>query len=219
MYRNLILSAIAAFALPFSVAADEALTAVFNFHESETLEPSVPTPGLKESVDLDGRSFTCNGVEVAFTASESGNTHVRLYGSYDAGTDLRIYDGETMTVRSLDPSRALSDIVFTVSFSGGNADADFTPSVGEYVWVDNTWLAPEDESVTEVELMSNLQSRLYTMTVTLAEDGQTSVVNVAADNEAEVYYTLGGVALGSRPSEPGIYLVRRGGKVSKVFVR
>lgn len=217
-YINSLLTVIICCAAVVCASAQTSREVVFNFAEPGTLTPAMAEPGLKQSIDLDGITFTADGVEVTFTASESGNTHVRLYGSYDAGTDLRIYDGEEMTVRAAAEGMVLEDIEFTVSLSGGNADCDFFPSVGEYEWVANTWHAPDDEPVTEVTLTSILQSRMTVMKVTVSSDDTTSVSAPLAA-AAERYYTLGGRLLGRTPCLPGIYVRVCGDNVRKIVVR
>ncbi len=200
------------------VGAQTTSEVVFDFAHPSTLTPAMAEPGLKQAIDLDGVSFTAGGVAVTFTASESGNTHVRLYGSYDAGTDLRIYDGEEMTVSTTEEWLSLKDIEFTVSLSGGNADCDFLPSVGEYEWVANTWHAPADEAVTEVTLTSILQSRMTVMKVTVESDATTSLHLPTAHSSVR-YYTIGGHALASAPTSPGIYIRIAGETATKIVVR
>jgi hypothetical protein len=117
---------------------ESSLVYVFDFANPTTLNPAIDTPAQKKDVLLDGRTFTNGDIAVSFQAGETGNTHVRLYGSYDAGCDLRMYDGDSMTVRTLNPSLLLDNIVYEISLSG-TSDVDLDPSVGEYIWEDCTW--------------------------------------------------------------------------------
>ena len=179
-------------------------TATFDFTQPETLDPAVKAPGLKEAIDLDGKSFTDKGVCVSFAACDYGNTHVRLYGSYDAGTNLRIYDGDMMTVSTIDPGAYITSIHVTIPLSGTNADAWFLPSSGEWIWEEDTW-QPSDDKTSLVELTSYQQSRVGILTVTI--DGSTGISSVAVDtpaSAAEAYDLLG------RPVDPathrGIYI-------------
>lgn len=213
MKRILILSFLFA---ALSVQAERSV--LFNFHEPSTLSPSVATPGTKEGISLDGRFFEADGVHVAFEACDEGNTHVRLYGSYDAGVDLRIYDGDCMTISTVAPDECLLSATVTVSFSGGQADADFVAWPGEWVWVDNTWLAGSDAPVREVTMMSVLQSRLYTLTVTVGDiKSESGIAAIGAPKAAdEQWYSLSGQLIGE-PDMPGVYLCRRGSQVLKVI--
>ncbi|MCM1377274.1 MAG: chitobiase/beta-hexosaminidase C-terminal domain-containing protein [Clostridium sp.] len=187
------------------VNVDPDMAMVFDFANPESLNPSVAAPAQKESVLLDGRTFTNCDVAVSFVASQQGNTHVRLYGSYDAGCDLRIYDGEQMIVRSFNPAVKLSQITFDISESG-TSDVTFDANVGEYTWEDTTWYAGE-ESVEEVVLTSMQQSRISKMTVAVKTDSDSSAVETVEIYGTEgTYYDLQGRKLSGRPTIPGIYI-------------
>lgn len=201
-------------------AQESPVEITFNFHEPSTLTPSVPELPQKGAYDLDGKSFSEGPVEVSFTASEDGNTHVRLYNSYDAGIDLRVYDGESLTIACTDPAYRLLSAEFTVSLSGGQADCDFYPSAGEYVWVDNTWLAGDDERVSEVELTSILQSRMTMLVVRVAAELTSGNALAVAANEQTVRYAdLAGRLYDSLPATAGIYLRISADGAERVVVR
>jgi hypothetical protein len=187
--------------------AEESTIAVFNFAEPETLNPAITKPEKKESVALDGRSFTAGNVKITFTASESGNTHVRLYTSYDAGCDVRIYDGEMLTVESTNPDLMLDNVQFEMSLSGsasGSNDINFVPSVGTFTWEDELWTADEND-ITIVDLTSFKQSRLASMTVTLKAPASISTLYNKDDVEP-TYYTLRGIKLPCEPTAAGVYI-------------
>lgn len=190
------------------------INAEFNFNNPTTLNPSVEAPAQKESVLLDGRTFTCGDVAVAFHASESGNTHVRLYGSYDAGCDLRIYDGEDMVVESLNPGLYIKSITVETSTSG-NADVDFVASCGEWLWTDNAW-NPGEEKERSVTLTSVQQSRIANMRVVLDNINSESGVEAVETDTPALYYDLAGRRLAGTPQERGIYIMFKGMKRSVV---
>lgn len=192
------------------------LTAMFNFADPETLNPSVAAPATKEYVELDGRSFTDGDVAVSFAAAEGGNTHVRLYGSYDAGTDLRIYDGDVMTVRSLNPSLLISHIDVTISLSSGSADAWFMPSAGEWIWERDCWEPEDGACVESVALTSWQQSRITSMTVTLEKTMGIPGIGYDHDERA-VYYDIHG-RRATNPA-PGFYIRLTPDKAEKVVIR
>ena len=190
------------------------LESYFNFAEPETLNPAVAAPAVKEAVDLDGRTFSDGDVAVSFTAAEDGNTHVRLYGSYDAGTDLRIYNGDVMTIRSLNPAFVITGAEVTVSLSGANSDAWFLPSAGEWVWERNCW-EPGDEAVTELALASWMQSSITELRVTL--DQTSGAALTPAATVAPVYYNLQGVRVANPTT--GLYIKLTPQGASKILIR
>lgn len=192
------------------------LVSVFNFAEPESLNPSVAAPALKESVELDGRSFTDGDVAVSFTASESGNTHVRLYHSYDAGIDLRVYDGETVTVSSLNEAFDIESVKVTISHSGSDSDAWFIPSEGEWIWEEDRWQPDADTAVRSLDLVSYNQSRITSMTVALRRTMGIPSVDIDHDERA-VYYNIGGMRV-SNPG-PGFYIRVTPSKAEKVVIR
>ncbi len=202
--------------------AEATQTAEFNFSEPESLNPAVSAPAMKEWVDLDGRTFTDGDVAITFAASESGNTHVRLYHPYDAdgACDVRIYGGETITVRSMNPNLLLAGISFEMSLSGaatGSADINFYPSSGSFDWASESW-TPEGSSVSEVVLTSIEQSRLASITVKLERTSAVNAIEFDHDEQA-AYYTIYGVRVSARALAPGLYIRVRGSKADKVIIR
>lgn len=203
-------------AVAFGVGAERSVT--FDFHNPETLTPNYGTPGLKEGISMDRHYFEADGVRISFEACDYGNTHVRLYGSYDAGTDLRIYDGDMMTVEALNPDEVIKGMSAALSLSGistGASDINFYARPGEWVWEDDAWYpADATEPIHSVELTSLMQSRLYSLTVVV--DGNTCLNTVAAAQEAEPqWYTIEGRRIAA-PTGSGIYICLRAGRPTKV---
>lgn len=192
----------------------------FDFHNPASLTPSVNEPGLKSGIELGGMTFTSGTVTVSFTQNETGNTKVRLYHSYDAGVDLRLYDGDVMTI-SVSGDQYISQIRFTMSLSGaasGTNDINFIPSTGEFVWEEEAWSPDAGTKPRSVELTSAEQSRIYTMTVTLEEisalDRMTKV-----DGTSVSYYSILGHQLPCKPSRRGVYIEVSGGVSRKIILR
>lgn len=195
----------------------ESVTVTFDFSNPETLSPSIPAPGLKESVTLDGMTFTSGDVSVSFHATGTGNTAVRLYGSYDAGCNLRVYDGDSFKVSSLNPSFTLDSIIFETALSGTTADVDLVADAGEYEWLTNTWSCM-DRTVNDVTFVSNLQSRISIMKVTLSGSESSSAEMVVSSTDVAQWYNLNGMRI-PEPSTPGLYLCAgTDGKVRKVML-
>lgn len=193
-------------------------TAAFDFSNPSSLNPALEAPGLKEYVNLDGRTFSDGDAAISFTAAGSGN-HVRLYQSYDAGIDVRVYDGESITLRSLNPNMTLLKAEFDISLSGastGSADVNFDPSAGTYDWLTNTWTAPLEESVSEVTLTSVQQSRFSAVRVFLQRTMGIYGIEIDHDERA-AYYTLQGLRV-THPG-PGIYIRVTPSKAEKVIIR
>lgn len=201
--------------------ASASMEATFDFSTPSMLNPSVAEPAQKESVDLSGRSFSDGDVAISFTAADGGNTHVRLYHSYDAGIDLRLYDGDAMLVRSLNPSMFIKEIRFTMSLSGastGANDINLIPSTGTYDWASETWTPDEGATDNSVELMSFMQSRIASMTVTLDRTSGLSAITPDHDHEA-VYYNIMGRRISASTLTPGLYIMVKGGKAEKIIIR
>lgn len=191
----------------------------FDFHNPASLNPSVNEPGEKSGIDLDGRTFTEGDVSATFSASGIGNTSVRLYHSYDAGIDLRLYDGDALTV-SVSGKKFISRIQFTMSLSGaasGSNDINFIPSTGEFVWEDECWTADSGSKPGSVELVSALQSRIYTMTVTVEDASALPEIAKAAGPVR--YFNILGYQMSSKPSRPGIYIREAGGVSQKIILQ
>jgi hypothetical protein len=125
-----------------------------------------------------------------------------------------MYDGDSMTVRTLNPSLLLDNIVYEISLSG-TSDVDLDPSVGEYIWEDCTWTCSGD-AVSEVILTSVLQSRMTKMTVTVSPATAVSDLNVE-NVSAPDYYDLQGRRLSSEPTTRGIYIKVVGSESKKII--
>lgn len=207
----------------WTITAIASLTAnaevfTFDFHQPETLNPSVAELAQKEAVNLDGRVFTSGPVSVGFTAAASGNTHVRIYHSYDAGIDLRIYDNDMMTV-SVPENLYIKSIQFTMSLSGnstGTNDINFIPGSGDFVWEDERWTPDVDTFPSSVDLVSAMQSRIYTMSVDV--DNLSPIYEITGDGASVQYFTISGRPINA-PSLPGIYLKVTKNGVSKIMKR
>lgn len=194
----------------------------FDFSNPESLTPSVEAPAQKESVDLNGRQFSDGDVVISFIASESGNTHTRLYHSYDAGIDLRLYSGDVLVIRTLNPSLFIREVSFTQSLSGaatGSADIDFFASDGLWTWEDEKWTPGENGPMLQLlELTSINQSRIASMTVTLDRSSGLSEIRPDHDHEA-VFYTIMGRRISAQTLAPGLYIKVQGGRAEKVYIR
>jgi len=219
--RKTALFILTAFAAGFAAQAEVKVT--FDFSDTASLNPSVNEPGLKQEVALDGRTFTEGDVEVGFTAAVDGNTHVRLYHSYDAGVDLRLYDGDAMTVTTTNPAYHIKEISFTMSLSGaatGSADINLIPSTGNFDWAAETWTTDAGGSVQSVILTSAEQSRISAMTVILDEISRITDVEDAGSSRTPVYYyTILGKRIAASSLVPGVYIRVVGDKATKIIVR
>lgn len=190
----------------------------FDFNKPTTLVPEVIEPGLKEYINIAGRTFTCGPVTATFTASDYGNTHVRIYHSYDAGIDVRLYDGDALTV-SVPDNMMLKSIQFTMSLSGaasGTNDINFISDKGDFAWEDERWAPDADSAVSTVELTSAEQSRIYTMSVDVEESSSISEITETA---AQVrYYSLSGIPVVA-PAASGVYIKVSGNRATTIFVK
>ncbi|MDE5773140.1 MAG: hypothetical protein K2H86_01610 [Muribaculaceae bacterium] len=196
-------------------ATETGLTYTFDFADPESLTPPVAEPAVKEGVSVRDITFTEGPIAISFTENPSSNTHVRIFHSYNAGCDLRIYDGESMHVTLTEPGYYLQSISFEMSLTGTTSDIDFNPSAGTYIWEENLWQADSDDT-TSLTLTSILQSRTTRMTITL--NTPTHIDQIPGDTEEipifdNVYYDLQGRPLNGKPQTPGIY-IHNGRKIS-----
>lgn len=195
--------------------SETTLTYTFDFANPESLTPPVAEPALKEGVAVSDITFTEGPVAISFTENPASNTHVRIFHSYNAGCDLRIYDGESMHVTLTEPGYDLQSISFEMSLTGTASDIDFAPSTGTYIWEENLWQADSGDT-TSLTLTSILQSRTTRMTITL--NTSTHINNIIVDSEdnsiyGNLYYDLQGRPLNGKPQNPGIYILN-GKKIS-----
>lgn len=182
----------------FTSAQAETQEYVFNFAEPESLNPSVEAPAQKQGVDMDGREFSDGPVKVSFTICDYGNTHARIYHSYDAGIDLRIYDGDMMNIALTDPTLEITGISVKISLSGvSGSDAWFIPSEGTWIWEEDRWEPDPDLHTTDLTLTSYQQSRITTLTVTTAEDPELSILDVNSPSKEPIYLNLQGQPINS----------------------
>lgn len=190
----------------------------FNFNEPATLTPPVAEPASKEWVALDGRSFSSSYATLTFAASDQGNTHVRIYHSYDAGCDLRIYDGDQLTVSTTSTSMYLARVEFELSESG-SSDINFTTDCGEFDYYSSTWTpAEDDEQTASVVFTSDRQSRVKSITVFLKGVQGIPGLNYDRDEPA-TYYNIDGVRIDSSNPAPGFYIRVTPSEASKVVVK
>lgn len=197
-------------------ATDE-VTATFDFSNVTSLIPATAEPTRDTPVLLDGLTFTEGPVALSFTAADYGNTHARLYASYDAGTDLRLYDGDIATVTTLVPDYSITAMKATISASGSNSDVWFVPSQGEWIWEQDSWSPEGLSDITAVDLTSYQQSRLASLSVTLTREGA-GIENISAgDTAAPRYYTLTGIPVAT--PDNGIYVHIHRGKASRILIR
>ncbi|MDE5552909.1 MAG: hypothetical protein K2I91_06880 [Muribaculaceae bacterium] len=192
---------------PLMAAAQDAdrLTYVFDFANPESLTPSIVEPPLKEGVQVADITFTEGPVSLSFTENSASNTHVRIYHSYDAGCDLRIYDGESVHFALDGDEYSFDNIVFDMSFSGLQPDVTLMPSVGSYVWEENTWYAVFSD-VRDVTLTSFEQSRTPKITVTLNTATSAEMMNADNADKSVMYYDIFGHEYKQKPTHPGIYI-------------
>lgn len=203
----------------FTVRTPEAyLESYFDFSNPSSLNPAVAEPAEKGEVLLDGRTFTDGDAAISFFATGTGNTSVRLYGSYDAGCDLRVYSGDSFTVQSLNPNIAIESIDFEISASSGS-QISLDASNGYFDDFDYTWLADDSGSLpTSVTFTSIFQSRFKSMTVHLT--GLNGIENIDYDHDVrEVWYNIQGVRVPAGIATPGFYIRVAPGSTSKHHIR
>lgn len=193
------------------------LESTFDFSHPAGLNPSVDEPGQKEEVLLDGMTFTDGDAAVSFAATGTTNSSVRLYGSYDAGCDLRVYSGDSFTIQSLNPNIFLEAVEFEISESSGS-QISLDASDGYFEDFDYVWYAGDDYTINSVTFTAIFQSRLKSITVRLkAAEGIPTVGN---DHDVrEAWYTIQGLRVPAGIAAPGFYIRVTPESVSKHHIR
>lgn len=198
-------------------AGDE-VSAHFNFNAPASLTPAIEEPASKEWVSLDGRSFSSSYATLAFTAADEGNTHVRIYNSYDAGCDLRIYADDCLTVNTTSQTMYISRVAFELSESG-SADINFNVDRGYFDYYSSTWTPTEgEEPATSIVFTSEHQSRIKGITVYLK--GMQGIPELDYDrDEPATYFNINGVRINSANPTPGFYIRVTPSEATKVVIK
>lgn len=212
----------------YTMLPDGTKTASFDFTDPEALTPAVTVPEVGKGTEINGQSFTADGVSLSFSAEGTASTKTRIWNPSGASAgkiDLRIYTGWSFTVTAPE-GYVLSaiDLTYYNSFS-----YDFTASVGEMTAA-GSWEMPAaapaaeagDETAADgksVTFTANKTNNIATMNVYYVAEPESGIESVvAADENAPVeYYNLQGVRVANPTA--GLYIVKQGSKVSKAIIR
>jgi hypothetical protein len=174
--------------------------------------------------DLDGKTVTDGDTQITFAKGEQKIT-VRIYNSQNVA-DLRLYTGDTFTVKVTKESTVISAVEFTTASSF--TDSSLSASKGSITLGEGdkpttaAWTKVvedgDDIDTTYVKFTAGATTRINTIKVVIASP-TTGVETIAVDNaDAPVeYYNLQGVRV-ANPT-PGLYITRQGTKVSKTLVK
>ena len=214
----------------YAVVPDDAVHGDFDFSDPTLLSTPIEKPENGKGVEITGQIFTtASGVKMAIGETGTGNKPViwTLGGTgVNAGkVDFRIYTGWSFTISA--PDKYLLAGIEMSKFDG---NFEITPSAGTFMSDGNnaTWLAPVAETLADdnaydgksVTFTANGTTRIQTIKVyVVPTSGQTGIESMtAADKDAPVeYYNLQGVRV-MNPTA-GLYIVKRGGNVSKTVIR
>jgi hypothetical protein len=173
---------------------------------------------------LDGKTVTDGDTEITFAKGDLSTT-VRIYNSQTVA-DLRLYKGDTFTVKVTKESTVISAVEFTTATSF--TDSSLSVSKGSITLGEGdkpttaAWTKVvedgDDIDTTYVTFTAGATTRINTIKVVIASP-TTGVETIAVDNaDAPVeYYNLQGVRV-ANPT-PGLYITRQGTKVSKTLVK
>lgn len=183
---------------------------------------AVKASNVQKPEDANNINFVkfVNGPVTLWVEQGDSKTNPRWWAG-TSDTELRFYNGNTLCVATNADGYKIISVDFVKGF-GSNFSTDkmtVTPATG--TWAERVWTAATGENVNRVSFATTATVNTGAVQVTYMEaPGVVSAVsNIAVDNEdapAE-YYNLQGVRV-NNPA-PGIYIVRRGNKVSKVLVR
>ncbi len=194
----------------------ETATATFDFTVPSALNPAQTVNTSNSPVcEVDGVTFSNNGATVVTTG---GGTTARLW-AYRESFQYRVYNGATMVIKVNDQNAKITGIVF----EGANNDA---LTIGGTALADEakvTYTLPAPANSIQVKCVTNGSHKRadisrITVEYTTASSGIEGVE--VAGGPVEVF-TLTGLKIADSTEglAPGIYLVRRGNKVSKVAIK
>lgn len=199
-------------------------TAVFNFADPATLDPSYALDGEgfkadgttgNSYYDLTGVVFTSNGIEVVNAGT---GTAPRLYyqGSSEAWS-YRFYKKSETTI-SCQAGYKITNVVFeTQTSSYATALGKCTFSEGELVGNELTVAA--DKTASSI-VIGNVDAGTVGLTgLTVTFEGISGIADVELDANAPVeFYNLQGVRV-QGDLAPGLYIRRQGNNATKILVK
>ena len=207
---------LAAAGLLLSASAQADVTVVFDWTDPSSLTPAFEVPGPGSlGVYLDGKTITDDGVEffVDDTEVKEKSRKARFYYGYlTNAVELRVYSNSDIIITAPEGMEVVS-----VGFTGPEADSEYLTPYAEGAWSGDTWVVAEPAR--QVRFYSEGRCELSTTTVVCKD--VSAVRNLIADelDGVEAWYDLSGRALDSRPTVPGIYLLRRASSVTKYYIR
>lgn len=211
-------SAVATATYTIKVPAD----ATFNFSAPETLTPAYPANKDDKSLEADGNNMQAIVSDIAFTKgnvavtnTKGTTTDAKIYYQSGGAIQLRVYNGGSTTVKSLDPENNITKIVFTYNNGTSSSSKVTAPEVGTWTAADCTWTG----NAQEVTFAYTGTQQINAIEVFCAEGLTTGVDDVVADdaNAPVEYYNLQGVRVEN--PENGLYIKRQGSTVTKVIIR
>lgn len=202
--------------------------ATFNFASPTSLSPAYPAEKEDSSLNADGTSgFYANVSDVKFTNGEDGDitvtntkgtsTDARLYYQNSGKVQLRVYNGGSTTIASVNDKLVITKVVFTYNNGNTSYNKVVAPAVGTWDKETGTWTAAEESAgVASVKFEYTGTQQINAIEVFTAE--ASGIDAVAADSDADVeFFNLQGVRV-DNPT-PGLYIRRQGTEVTKVIVR
>lgn len=201
----------------YTLHVEGASKATFVFNEPATLNPvpEIPTADNK-SINLDGVTFTSGAIALTFgNGTNTSNSPVFFYptGTLEGKLENRIYKGNTMTFTATDAK--ITKITFTqqngsTTWAGFNSDPEATVDGKTFLYASEpstvtlTAIGPTRYIIVDVEYVAN-----------------TAIEGIESDdNDAPAeYFNLQGVRVNGDNLSKGIYIIRKGSKTSKIFVK
>lgn len=206
--------------------------ATFNFESADDLESYYPgmlddtagwvADGSNSKYSINGKVATANE-NLSLTVATATGTQSPVIYKYSGKYDLRIYEGNTITLSAPDKGY-ISKIVFTCSTINSNINKltlAAEQDLGDTQLVNNssaktmTWTGTEDLKPQSIIVTTTGNARIANvvvdyMIVTGVENIETEMANGPVE-----YYNLQGVRVAN--PDKGIYIVRQGGKAKKVI--
>lgn len=193
-------------------------TATFDFTVPEALNPAQTVSSSNNPVcEVDGVTFVSNGVTVTTTG---GGTTARLW-AYRDSYQYRVYNGATMVIRTTDSNAKITKI----AFEGATLDALSIDGSALDNNTSATYQPATPRNSVQVKCVTNGSHKRadiskITVEYTSGDSGVGDISVDGAEGTVEVF-NLSGVKVADSTENlvPGIYIVRRNGKVSKEIIR
>lgn len=187
-------------------------TGTYNFVDMTGFDHSLELPTeASTGVNIAGMSFTSNAVTLAFDENSATNV-ARIWKLTGGDYQLRVYTTDAFTL-SVPEGYKINSIEMT---STGSSYLNLTASTGTYEVNQTVGTWKPADTTGSVKFTINVNARINKIDVVYSKTNAVDAIE-ADDNAPAEYYNLHGVRVAN--PENGLYIVKRGNKVTKQLIR